>query len=67
MGLAPEALEAVWRQLAEAVDRAGPQGDRLMLARLALLLAEQIGDADLVARLIDDAGQDLPPDPSRDS
>lgn len=61
MALSPEALEALWRRLADAVDRAGPQADRLMLAKLALLLAEEIGDPDLVGRLIDGAGQDLGP------
>ena len=59
MALAPEALEALWRRLAEAVDRAGPEHDRLMLAKLALLLAEELGDAALVERLIDAAGREL--------
>lgn len=59
MALSPEALEALWRQLAEAVDRAGPEGDRLMLAKLALLLAEELGDPAVAGRLIDAAGEDL--------
>lgn len=65
MALAPEALEALWRKLAEAVDRAGPTADRLMLAKLALLLAEEIGDPAVVARLIDAATADLNEDLSR--
>ena len=59
MALSPDGLEALWRRLAEAVDRAGPEHDRLLLAKLALLLAEEFGDAALVERLIDTAGQDL--------
>lgn len=59
MALSPEALETLWRRLAEAVDRAGPEHDRLMLAKLALLLAEELGDPALVERLIDAAGQDV--------
>lgn len=59
MALPPEALEALWRRLAEAADRAGPVRDRVMLAKLALLLAEEVGDPALVERLIDAAGKDL--------
>ena len=59
MPLPAEALESLWRRLAEAVDRAGPVRDRVMLAKLALLLAEEIGDPALVERLIDAAGEEL--------
>jgi phytoene/squalene synthetase len=59
MALPPEALEALWRRLAEAIDRAGPAHDRVMLAKLALLLAEEVGDPALVERLIEAAGRDL--------
>ena len=59
MPLPAEALEAVWRKLAEAIDRAGPERDRLMLAKLALLLTEEVGDPAVIDRLIDAAGQDL--------
>jgi hypothetical protein len=57
--LAVEDLEMLWERLAEAVDRAGPERDRLMLAKLALLLAEALGDADRAAALIQSATEDL--------
>ena len=57
--LAVDGLEAVWERLAEAVDRAGPDRDRLMLAKLALLFAEALGDAGRAAALIEQAVADL--------
>ena len=67
MALSAEVLEALWRRLAEAVDQAGPEHDRQMLAKLALLMAEELGDAALVERLIDAAGQDLRRNTGRES
>jgi hypothetical protein len=59
MALPPDAIEALWRRLAEAIDQAGPERDRLMLAKLALLLAQEVGDQAVVERLIDAASRDL--------
>lgn len=59
MALPPDAIEALWRRLAEAIDQAGPEHDRLMLAKLALLLAQEVGDQAVVERLIDAASRDL--------
>lgn len=53
------ALEALWERLAQAIDTAGPGHDRLMLAKLALLLADALGDPPRVDALLDQALQDL--------
>jgi hypothetical protein len=54
--LSPEALEHIFAQLSEAVDRAGtPQQTQLFLARLALLLAGEISDEARVLALIAEA------------
>jgi hypothetical protein len=59
-GLAVDDLEALWERLAEAIDGVGPEFTPLFLAKLALLLGNEIGDASTVARLIDAAQRDLP-------
>jgi hypothetical protein len=59
MSLALPDLEATYDRLAEAVDAAGPGKRELLLAKLALLLAEELGDADRVAVLIGEALRDL--------
>lgn len=50
--LAEGAIETLFDQLSRAVDRAGPDGESLFLAKLALLMAEEIGDPARVAALI---------------
>jgi hypothetical protein len=57
--LAVEDLEAVWERLAEAVDRAGPEREALFLSKLAVLLADALGDRARVERLIEAALEDL--------
>lgn len=52
-------MEALWERLAQAVDQAGPERDRLMLAKLALLFAEALGDAPRAHALIETALEDL--------
>lgn len=52
-------LETVYERLAEAIDAAGPEKETLLLAKLALLLAEALGDPDRVVGLIEDAARDL--------
>lgn len=51
-------LEQVYDDIAEAVDRAGTQSER-MLAKLALLLANELGDRARVSALLEIAQQDL--------
>lgn len=57
--LAVEELELLWERLAEAIEQAGPERDRLMLAKLALLFAHTLGDAKRAAALIQFATEDL--------
>ncbi|HYM04419.1 MAG TPA: hypothetical protein VET85_15805 [Stellaceae bacterium] len=57
--LSPEALERVFAAIAEAVDRAGPEGAKAFLARLTLLMAGQIGDEARVLELIAEADLNL--------
>jgi hypothetical protein len=57
--LAVEDLEAVWERLAEALDRAGPEREALFLSKLAVLLADALGDRARVERLIEAALEDI--------
>jgi hypothetical protein len=57
--LAVEELEAVWERLAEAIDRAGPEREALFLSKLAVLLADALGDRARAERLIEAALKDL--------
>lgn len=52
-------LEAAWVALAEGIDQAGPEHERLFLAKLALLLAESSGDLQTLSRAIASALEDL--------
>jgi hypothetical protein len=57
--LAVEDLEAIWERLAEAIDLAGPERETLFLSKLAVLLADALGDRARAERLIDAALGDL--------
>jgi hypothetical protein len=57
--LAVEELEAIWERLAEAIDRAGPEREALFLSKLAVLLADALGDRARAERLIEAALEDL--------
>jgi hypothetical protein len=46
MGMAFEGLESFYEALAVAIDEAGPSGRDAMLTRLALVLANELGDPD---------------------
>ena len=52
-------LEAVYDCLAETLDQAPPEKAELLLVKLALLLAQDLGDADRFAALAQAALQDL--------
>ena len=52
-------LETVYDRLAQAIDQAGDAKASLFLVKLALLNAQALGDAELFARHIDAALQDL--------
>lgn len=54
-------LEAVYDQLATAIDAAGPQHSELFLVKLALLAAERLGSARQFSELVQAAQQDLQP------
>jgi hypothetical protein len=51
-------LEALWERLARAVDEAGDRRE-LFLAKLALLLAERLGDRAAAEAAIEAALRDL--------
>lgn len=53
-------LEQVYDRLAEAIDQADTHSE-LMLVKLALLLARELGQRDRVEALISDALRDLAP------
>jgi len=54
-------LETVYERLATAIDQSGEEKSALMLAKLSLLMARDIGNADRVLALIDIALRDLDP------
>lgn len=47
-----QAREAAYTQLCEAITRTGEDGERLFLARLCLLLAEELSDPEAFARAL---------------
>jgi hypothetical protein len=53
-------LESTYDHLAEAIDNAPAGTSELMLVKLALLLAQEIGDAARVQELIEAALTDMP-------
>ncbi|WP_025373122.1 hypothetical protein [Advenella mimigardefordensis] len=55
MSIQTQALEQVYDHLAQALDSVPESGRTLMLTRLALLMSEQIGDSEVICRLIDQA------------
>ena len=52
-------LETVYEKLATAIDAAGAEKAPVYLAKLVLLLSDQIGDPQKVLRAIDDCLHDL--------
>ena len=58
-GLSLTDLEAVYDLLAEAIDRAPEGRSELMLTKLALLLAQELGDRERVTTLVGQALADL--------
>lgn len=59
-GLRLPELEQVYDHLAEALDTAGPARGELFLVKLALLLAQRLGDAVAVDECVRQALADLP-------
>ncbi len=57
--LSTTALEQVYDQLAEGITQAGADKEALFLTKLALLLANQVGDEDQVSESIDEALKNL--------
>jgi hypothetical protein len=55
----PSDLEAFYSALSDAIDTVGPQRESLMLAKLALLLAHELGDCPRAHALIAEACLDL--------
>ena len=58
--LPPEARDRIYAECARAISEAGAERDSLFLARLALLLFEQVGDESRCRQAIDDALKALP-------
>ncbi len=52
-------LEKVYDTLAQAIDQAGPDHAEVFLTKLSLLMANALGDAELVAALVETALKDL--------
>ena len=58
--LDPDARDRLYAECARAITDAGPERESLFLARLALLLFEQVGDEARCRTALADALQDLP-------
>lgn len=58
-GLSIGGLETAYDTLASAIDEVGPERSELMLVKLALLTAQQLGDEQVFADLIARASRDL--------
>lgn len=57
MSIETQALETVYDHLAETLDSIPQAQQSLMLTRLALLMSEQIGQPEVICRLIDEAAR----------
>jgi len=57
MSIETQALETVYDHLAETLDSIPLAQQSLMLTRLALLMSEQIGQPEVICRLIDEAAR----------
>jgi len=57
--LSVASLEVIYDCLADAINAAGEEKDALFLTKLALLMANQLGDEAQVRALIEQALQDL--------
>lgn len=55
-------FEAIYEALAYAVDDLGPEKSELYLAKVALALAETVGDAPRVLAVLDECKTGLDPD-----
>jgi hypothetical protein len=53
------AIESVYERLALGIDAAGEENAHVFLAKVALLLANEVGDSERVISLIEAAGLDL--------
>ena len=58
--LAPDVRDRLYAECARAVTAAGSERESLLLARLALLLFEQVGDEARCRQALHDALHDLP-------
>lgn len=58
--LHPEARDRLYAECARAISEAGAERESLFLARLALLLFEQVGDEARCRAALGDALRDLP-------
>lgn len=59
-GLTAPERDALYRDCALAIDAAGPEHDRALLARLVLLLMESLGDAARCRAALEEAMRDVP-------
>ena len=57
--LAESDLDIIWERLAEAIDQAGPERETLFLAKLALLVASELGNGRRTEELVEAALRDL--------
>lgn len=57
--MTPSEVETVYEALARQIDATPPDRRELFLAKLALLLAHELGDATRVTHLVTEAAQSL--------
>jgi len=61
--LSVDDLEQVYDSLAEAIDNVGPEKEALFLAKLVLILANDLGDRARILADIEMAGRDIEDEP----
>ena len=61
MPLSTDANERLYDTLADAIDRVGPDHEALFLTKLALLLANRLGDAEAVNTALASALREICP------
>lgn len=60
-GIDIDGLEALWTALADRITAAGAEGEAVFLTKFAILLANEVGDYDRVARCLELAAVDQRP------
>lgn len=65
--MSPTEFEAIYERLARHIDRLEERSAEVYLAKVVLLMAHHVGDAETVRACIDEAARTAPPRPAGSS